>query len=338
MSFSAFPAPRRGASPLRAPHAPHTPLAIYVPPPTQQITTSKFSPESPPPSPPLPPRPRGSLFSSGRRSSSRNRERERDVEAQAQASNTSVPIFQQFHHYQTSSLSMPATHEPATNSDHEHEHSQNHSQNRLSKWWFHARTLGHHREPLVLPMQRPLYLSEKGPATTQPAKQRSNWRSRMGIAILILVLLFLLGNVVILDIKLAALERPTIISSSPSKGNGNNGNSNTDSPTSSSSLTSAQQQCITQFTINAVAAPASYPSSECAGILASVSSGALSSSSEEVARQVGQALDFSGLKGIFDAASKSAQTALYGAGWMVDTRVCTWRDVQCDGAGRVVSV
>lgn len=89
--------------------------------------------------------------------------------------------------------------------------------------------------------------------------------------------------------------------------------------------------------MNAAAAPASYPSSTCAGTLASVPAAALASNAT-LAQQVGDALDFSGLKGVFDATSSSAQQTLFKGGWLDDVRFCTWSGVTCDTTGRVTSL
>jgi hypothetical protein len=67
--------------------------------------------------------------------------------------------------------------------------------------------------------------------------------------------------------------------------------------------------------------------------------GAAPGGNATLAQQLGQALDFSGLKGVFDVASSGAQTALFGGGWLADVRFCSWAGVQCDPAtGRVSSV
>jgi len=56
------------------------------------------------------------------------------------------------------------------------------------------------------------------------------------------------------------------------------------------------------------------------------------------AQVVGAALQFCALKGIFDSTGgvgTPGGDALKGAGWMADTRTCTWSGVTCNGRGQI---
>ncbi|TFK50847.1 hypothetical protein OE88DRAFT_1617378, partial [Heliocybe sulcata] len=97
------------------------------------------------------------------------------------------------------------------------------------------------------------------------------------------------------------------------------------------------QQCISQYTLNAPANPSSYPCSSCLPILQSLSSD-LSSAGGSDAQAVVNAIQFCGLKGIYDSSTSTAQTALQNQGWLKDTRFCAWNSVTCDGTGRVASL
>jgi hypothetical protein len=288
MSTMSFNAPTRAPSRVS--------LSVYVPPASLPITGSRFSPDSPTHPPPR----RSSLFSGGRRSRSQSRDTLPRVSYQSPRPPPAAPL-----------PPPPPITEPESARE-----------SKLHKWIFRLRTRD--VQP-VLPVQRPLLLSEKTPAQT-PAL-RKTWYQRIWTTILIIVIIFLLINTIVLNLRISVLERlPSTSTSTPPS-----------APANLSALTPAQEQCIVQFSVNAVAAPASYPSSSCAGALASVSPAAFTANAT-LAQQVGEALDFSGLKGVFDAASKSAQQSLFNGGWLDDVRFCTWSGVTCDMTGRVKSL
>ncbi|KAG1725440.1 L domain-like protein [Suillus lakei] len=146
-------------------------------------------------------------------------------------------------------------------------------------------------------------------------KKKRNRRSCCLLILLIVVLLFLIGNVIFLNVRVFSNNTPV-----PS-------NTNT-------TLSANAQQCLSQYTLNAPSSPSSYPCSTCLPTLQTVPSTYLSSNPQN-AQQILNAIQFCGLRGIFDTANSQGQAAL---SWVNDVKFCAWNGVTCDGSGRVANL
>ncbi|KAG1854206.1 L domain-like protein [Suillus subalutaceus] len=139
-------------------------------------------------------------------------------------------------------------------------------------------------------------------------------RNRTLCCLLIIVLLFLIGNVIFLNVRILSI--------------------NTATPSSTSDLSANAQQCLSQYTLNAPSSPSSYPCSTCLPILQTAPSNYLSSNTQN-AQQILNAIQFCGLRAIFDTTNSQGQASL---GWVNDVRFCAWNGVTCDGSGRVANL
>ncbi|KZT22489.1 L domain-like protein [Neolentinus lepideus HHB14362 ss-1] len=207
---------------------------------------------------------------------------------------------------------------------------------RFTNLFFDLRVLG--KEPEIVPIQPPqlpdwppLKVEDKlVRCACEQRHERNRKRIRIWLIILIIVLLFLFFNTVFLNVRVVRL-------SSAPPGPLATSITSTNSSSSPNTLSVDAQQCISQYTLDAPASPSSYPCSSCLPVLQSVPSG-LSSTDPSDMQQVLNAIQFCGLKGIFDDSDSTAQTALHNQGWLNDTRFCAWNSVTCDGAGRVSSL
>ncbi|TFY58871.1 hypothetical protein EVJ58_g6148 [Rhodofomes roseus] len=201
---------------------------------------------------------------------------------------------------------------------------------RFAQFCFDLRTLGRRRErePDVLPTQRPklepwppLHVEKRtAPCCEHCVKRRKRrWRDRILLVALIILLLYLLGNTVALDVM-----------------NNNTGGTST-STSSSASLSANQELCLGEFEINAPANASLYPCSTCLATLQSVSSDFLQSHTGD-ATQIQNAIQFCALRSVFVEADGDGQSSLGNGGWMQNTDVCGWSGVECDGDGRVSSL
>ncbi|KAI0090689.1 hypothetical protein BDY19DRAFT_728537 [Irpex rosettiformis] len=281
-------------------------LSIYVPHFEYPLETSRFSPDSPEesehPSPPsLPPRTLSTWTTTSTMRSSATL-RHHDVPATPPSANTSRT-----------------------------------SKSRIGRLVSDIRTLVRgDKEPEVLPMQPselppwpPLSVEKRACCHDCPChalregKQKKKWRRRIFIPALIVILLYLLGNSIALNVKVFG-------SSSPST-------EQTTNRTSSDNLSADAQQCISQYTVNAPSNPSGYPCSSCLPVLQNISSpSALVSSQDQQTLQ--NALQFCGLRSIFETAGSDGQTALKGGNWAQDVKFCAWSGVSCDGSGKVSSL
>ncbi|KAH9889384.1 L domain-like protein [Cubamyces lactineus] len=149
-------------------------------------------------------------------------------------------------------------------------------------------------------------------------------RDRILWGVLIVILLYLLGNTIFLNVRVLKTT-PQASTSSP----------NASSGVSSSTVLSADaQQCISQYNLNAPADPQSYPCSTCYPVLSAIPSNFSDGNSQD-AQTIANAVQFCGLRSIFDVASSNGQTVLSNGGWVKDVRFCAWSGVKCDGFGRV---
>ncbi|KAI0326328.1 L domain-like protein [Cubamyces sp. BRFM 1775] len=184
-----------------------------------------------------------------------------------------------------------------------------------------------HREPELIPMQRPP-LQAWAPLEKQQHGcehcHKKQKRDRVLGCILIVILLYLLGNTIFLNVRVLKTT-PQPSSSSPNASSG---------ASSSTVLSADAQQCISQYNLNAPTDPQSYPCSTCYPVLSAIPSNFSDGNSQD-AQTIANAVQFCGLRSIFDVSSSSGQTVLSNGGWVKDVRFCAWSGVKCDGFGRV---
>ncbi|KAG2153242.1 L domain-like protein [Suillus clintonianus] len=141
-------------------------------------------------------------------------------------------------------------------------------------------------------------------------------RNRGLLILLIIILFFLIGNVIFLNVRVLSMNTSTPSNTNPT-------------------LSANAQQCLSQYTLNAPSSPSSYPCSTCLPTLQTVTSTYLSSNPQN-AQQILNAIQFCGLRGIFDTANSQGQASLLG--WVTDVKFCAWNGVTCDGSGRVANL
>ena len=200
---------------------------------------------------------------------------------------------------------------------------------RFTKFFFDIRVPTQKRESEWVPMHDPPLQSwppleiEKRKFCHHCQKHDDRRRRRRVLLIaLIIVLLFLLGDTIFLNVRVGQLSSQT---------------SSTTSSSSSGGLSEDAQQCLSQFSLNAPNDPESYPCSTCLSTLQSVPSSFTLRNSND-SQQILNALQFCGLRSIFDSASGDGQTGLSNGGWAKDVRFCAWSGIRCDGFGRVASM
>ena len=200
---------------------------------------------------------------------------------------------------------------------------------RFTKLFFDVRTLN--REPEVdLPMQPPAMSQwpplhiEKRPVQCScprceddPARK---WRRRAMVTLLMAFLLYVLANLVMLDVRV--LTQPSAKSSPQAV-----------STSSSSTLSADAQQCITQYTLDAPTSPTTYPCSTCLPLLSN-----LSYNYTAVYPAARDATQFCALRALWEDSDSNGQAGLEASGWVKDVKFCTWGGVQCDGSGGVSSL
>ncbi|KAI0338363.1 L domain-like protein [Trametopsis cervina] len=281
-------------------------LSIYVPPYDFPVETSRFSPESPEP-PPLPPAPPRTMSTWTNTATMRS----------------TTPVRREFE--------TPPTPKSAGAS------TSTGSKSRIAKLIFDIRALAKgSSEPDIVPIQPanlppwpPLSIEKRTCCHDCPChslqkdkkKQKKKWRNRVLIYALIVLLLYLLGNTVALNVK--------VYGSSPSGGVSNNG--------TVSGFSADAQQCVSQYTVNAPSDPLGYPCSSCLPVLQGVSPSALQSNPQN-GQILDNAVQFCGLRSIFETAGTDGQSALKGGNWAQDVKFCAWSGVSCDGSGKVSSL
>ncbi|KAH7925290.1 L domain-like protein [Leucogyrophana mollusca] len=200
---------------------------------------------------------------------------------------------------------------------------------RFTKLFFDLRTFG--QEPEMVPIQEPRLSQwpplhvEKRRCNCHAEKDKHRKRRTWCLLILIIILLFLLGNTIFLNVRVLSMT------STPNTSTG------TSSSSSSYSLSVDAQQCLSQYTLNAPSDPSSYPCSTCLPTLQGVPSSFTSTNTQD-GQQVINAIQFCGLRGIFDTANANGQATLGNGSWVQDVKFCAWTGVSCDGSGRVSSL
>ncbi|KAI0317420.1 hypothetical protein OF83DRAFT_1058720 [Amylostereum chailletii] len=198
---------------------------------------------------------------------------------------------------------------------------------RMTKLFFEVRS-GHRPPELDLPIQQselapwpPLnvkktHVEEHG-KDEHPLKK---WRRRFLYTFIVLVLLFLLVNAIVVDVRLSALSHtgssPSVAPASPSS--------------SAAALSSDVQQCLSEYTLNAPSSPTTYPCSTCLPLLSQVPADASADYTTAL-----DATQFCGLRAFWEDAGSTGRSALETSGWVQDVRFCAWGGVRCDGSGRV---
>lgn len=210
-------------------------------------------------------------------------------------------------------------------------------QDRFTKLFFDLRTLNT-AEPNLVPVQDP-HLSQWPPLHIEkrhcPCQlhdpkhearvRKQQRRSRCFLILLIIILLLLIGDAIFLNIRVLSL--PT--------------SSSTTSQTTSTAyaLSADASQCLSQYTLNAPSAPRSYPCSTCLSILQAVPSSYTSSSANAQNTQViNNAVQFCGLRAIYETANSQGQATLGNGSWAQNVNFCIWTGVSCDASGQVASL
>ncbi|KAI0250086.1 hypothetical protein BJV78DRAFT_1283544 [Lactifluus subvellereus] len=161
----------------------------------------------------------------------------------------------------------------------------------------------------------------------QPPTRIQTLRARAPVVALVAFLLYLFVNVVFLNVRLSALARmpaqlPVAVVTPPAS-----------APTTTDTLPADTRQCIAQYTVDAPSDPTGYPCSACLPLLA-----ALPPSATAVYPPALDAIQFCGLRSIWEGAGQRGQAGLEAGGWVKDIKFCTWAGVRCDGTGRVSSL
>lgn len=276
-------------------------LSIYIPPEDYPVEVSRFSPESPP-MPPMPPPPPPRSLSTWTntatvRSATPTR---RDVALPPSTSSTKT------------------------------------SKSRIARLFFDIRALVRDREPEVVPIQPapfsswpPLNVEKRTcchdcPCHSAPPKKNGR-RRRILTVVLIIILIYLLGNAVVLNVKVFRPPSAVTVTSS------------NDTSSGSSALSTDAQQCISQYVLNAPSNPSGYPCSTCLPTLQSVPSSAYQGDTQ-TGQQILNAIQFCALRSVFETAGSDSQSALKAGNWAQDVKFCVWSGIACDGTGRVSSL
>ncbi|TDL23116.1 L domain-like protein [Rickenella mellea] len=196
---------------------------------------------------------------------------------------------------------------------------------------FSIRTWG--RDANIAPIQQPNYGRwpplhiEKRHCPCQDEKKKK--RRRLWTILLVIILIYLLANTTFLNVRVVTMQPSS--SSSQQKPPPSSG---TSTPTT---LSADAQQCLSQFTLNAPANPSSYPCSSCLPVLQGVPE-SFANTDPQDGQSVQNAIQFCGLKAIFDSADSTGQTALGNGNWVKDIKFCAWSGVSCDGVGLVSAI
>lgn len=197
----------------------------------------------------------------------------------------------------------------------------------FGKFLVNVRTWGSKEPDIIIPIQPPQHDWLPVHAEKQCTKCKCNdpkrKRSRRIWLILLAILLFLLvANVIVLDVHVVNLSSRVM----------DNG-----TPGFTGVLSVEQSECLSQYTLNAPTDPSSYPCSSCLPLLSQVPP-SFATSNPADAQNVQDAVQFCGLKAIFDSSANDGKAALNSTRWMDDVRFCTWGGVTCSGSGMVSSL
>src|SRR6266404_2383669 len=160
---------------------------------------------------------------------------------------------------------------------------------------------------------------------TPPPTRTQRLHDRALLVALALFLLYLFINVIILNVR--SFSRSHLPASAGAL------SLPASAPTPTDPLSADTQQCIPQYPLNAPSNPTGYPCSACLPLLA-----ALPPSATAVYPAALAATQFCGLRSLWEDAGQQGQAGLEEGGWVKDVKFCTWAGVHCDGAGRVSSL
>ncbi len=183
-------------------------------------------------------------------------------------------------------------------------------------------------QPSHLPPWPPLHVEKRLCPCEDPKRKK---HERYWIIALIIILLYLLGNTIALNIRVL-----NFVSSSSGNGQSTTGGTST-SGGSSFALSNDQRQCLSQFTVNAPSNPSSFPCSSCLPLLAAVPESFISTDLQD-GQNVQNSIQFCGLQAVFASASSTGQQGLSNGGWLKDVKFCAWSGVTCGGSGLVSSM
>ena len=181
------------------------------------------------------------------------------------------------------------------------------------------------QDPTHLGPWPPLHI-EKRPHVCYCQEPKRKKRRRIWTIVLIIVLLYLLANSIVLNTK--------VLTTTSSSSNNGQTDSSSGSTGSTLALSGDQQECLTEFTVDAPSNPSSYPCGTCLSLLQAVPQSFLDSNAQD-GQDIQNALQFCGLKGFFDSANSQGQQTLTNGGWIKDVKFCAWSGVSCDGSGKV---
>ena len=209
---------------------------------------------------------------------------------------------------------------------------------RLTKYLFDIRMPTRARDSEWVPMQEPplrawppLEVEKRRFCEHCQAHNDRRRRNKILLVILVVVLLALLGSTIGLAVRVTRLSSQSSNTAAPGPSATSSTNASTDA------LSSDAQQCLSQYTLNAPSDPSSYPCSTCLSVLQAVPSDFIQKNQGE-GIQIQNAIQFCGLRSIFETSSGDGQTGLSNGGWAKDVRFCAWQGVRCDGFGRVSSM
>lgn len=162
------------------------------------------------------------------------------------------------------------------------------------------------------------------PKAKREKRQKKKSSGRCWLIILIIVLLYLLGNNIFLNIRVQSL----MPSNSP--------NSGSNSSNGASGPSQAVKDCLSQFKLNAPSNPSSYPCGTCTPVLQTIPNDLSPTAKKTDIAGQGTILQFCALS---DIVSATANQTLQNVGWLKNVDFCgSWSGIQCDTAGRVTSL
>lgn len=175
----------------------------------------------------------------------------------------------------------------------------------------------------------PLHIEKKPQSQPQPRQpcqhcrckdKRRRKQGRFCLALLVIVLLYLLANTIVLNVKVF------------SDGNTSDGQLGTSNNTYT--LSKAQELCLLEFEVNAPSNASLYPCSTCLSKLQQIPSDFGFSNASD-SQLLSNSIQFCGMQSLLSASSGVAQSGLVNGGWGQDTSFCTWTGVQCNSQGQV---
>lgn len=162
------------------------------------------------------------------------------------------------------------------------------------------------------------------PKEKRERRKKNKSSGRCWLIILIITLLYLLGNNIFLNIRVQSLTSSTSTNSGSNPGSGASGTSQ------------AVHDCLSQFKLNAPSDPSSYPCATCAAALQTIPNDLSPTTKKTDTTGQGTVLQFCALSNIVSA---TANQTLQNVGWMKSVDFCgSWSGIQCDTAGRVTSL